>query len=75
MWLVWATGEVHVGLVRKPEGKSSLFFFFLRFVDLRPNIVVFLYQLGTQILYFNTFITFLYMFRTLLCSSSGGQLY
>jgi len=24
---------------------------------------------------FTTFITFLYMFRALLCSSSGGQLY
>ena len=33
------------------------------------------YQLAAQILYFNTFITFLYMFRALLCSSSGGQLY
>ena len=37
--------------------------------------VVFFYQLGAQILYFNTFITFLYMFQVLLCSSSGGQLY
>jgi len=33
------------------------------------------YQLDTQILYFNTFIILLYMFRALLCSSSGGQLY
>ena len=32
------------------------------------------YQLDAQILYFNTFITFLYMFRALLCSSSGGQI-
>ena len=31
------------------------------------------YQPDVQILYFNTFITFLYMFRALLCSSSGGQ--
>jgi len=35
----------------------------------------FFYQLDAQILYFNTFITLLYMFRALLCSSSGGQLY
>jgi len=40
------------------------------------DIIVSFYQLDAQILYiFNTFITFLYMFRALLCSSSGGQLY
>jgi len=38
------------------------------------NESLFFYQLDAQILYFNTFITFLYMFRALLCSSSGGQL-
>ena len=38
-------------------------------------IVFFYYQLDAQILYLNTFITFLYMFRALLCSSSRGQLY
>ena len=32
------------------------------------------YHLDAQILYFNTFIIFLYMFRALLCSSSGGQI-
>jgi len=32
------------------------------------------YQLDAQVLYFNTFITFLYMFRALLCSSSGEQI-
>ena len=32
------------------------------------------YQLDLQILYFNTFIIFFYMFRALLCSSSGGQI-
>jgi len=40
-----------------------------------PNtIIVFFYQLDAQILYFNKFIIFLYMFRALLCSSSGGQI-
>jgi len=39
------------------------------------KIVFSFYQLDEQTLYFNTFITFLYMFRALLCSSSGGQLY
>jgi len=34
----------------------------------------FFYELDAQILYLNTFITFLYMFRALLCSSSGGQI-
>jgi len=33
------------------------------------------YRLYAQILYFNTFIILLFMFRALLCSSSGGQLY
>jgi len=37
-------------------------------------MIVFFYQLDAQILYFNTFITFLYMSRALLCSSSGGQI-
>ena len=35
----------------------------------------FFYQLDVQILYFNAFIILLYMFRALLCSSAGGQLY
>jgi hypothetical protein len=43
-------------------------------VHANRNIVYFYYQLDAQILYFNTFITFLYMFRALLCSSSGGQI-
>ena len=45
-------------------------------LTVHPNtmIVFFFYQLDAQILYFNTFITFLCMFRALLCSSSGGQL-
>jgi len=38
-------------------------------------MIVYFYQLDAQILYFNTFITFLYMFRALLYSSSEGQLY
>jgi len=49
----------------------------LRYVllSVRPNtMIVFFYQLDAQILYFNTFITFLYMFRALLRSSSGGQI-
>ena len=37
-------------------------------------IIIAFYQLDAKILYFNTFITFLYMFRALLCSSSGGQI-
>jgi len=36
-------------------------------------MIVFFYQLDSQILYFNTFITFLYMFRALLFSSSGSN--
>jgi len=35
---------------------------------------LFFYQLDAQNLYFNKFIILLYMFRALLCSSSGGQL-
>ena len=45
-------------------------------LTVHPNImIVIFYQPDAQILYFNAFITFLYMFRELLCSSSGGQLY
>jgi len=43
-----------------------------RQIQLQDSLVF--YQLDAQILYFNTFITFLYMFRALLCSSSGGQI-
>ena len=50
----------------KFEGSSA------RHVNLDDSLF---YQLDAQILYFTTFITFLYLFRTLLCSSSGGQLY
>ena len=49
--------------------------FFYVWLTVHPNrmIVYFYYQLDVQILYFNTFIIPLYMFRALLCSSSGGQ--
>jgi len=50
-------------------------FYILLAVHSNIMIVHFYYQLGAQILYFNTFITLLYMFRVLLCPSSGGQLY
>ena len=52
---------------------QPLFLYVLLRVD--PNItIVFFYQPDAQILYFNAFITFLYMFRALMCSSSGGQI-
>ena len=38
------------------------------------SVIVLFYQLDAQILYFNIFTTFLYMFRAQLCSSSGGQI-
>jgi len=37
-------------------------------------MIVFVYQLDAKILYFNTCIIFLYMFRLILCSSSEGQI-
>jgi len=44
-------------------------------LTVHPNtMIVFFYQLDAQILYFNTFFIFLYMFRALLCSSSGRQI-
>ena len=42
--------------------------------DIPQNDSLF-YKLGVQILYFSTFIIFLYLFRALLWSSSGGQMY
>ena len=54
--------------------KPSILFFNM-LLTAHPNImIVFFYQLDVQILYFNTFIIFLYMFQSLLRSSSGGQL-
>jgi len=44
---------------------------------IQDNLVVYdslFCQLYAQILCFNTFVTFLYMFRALICSSSGGQI-
>jgi len=38
------------------------------------NDSLFFYQFDAQILYFNTFTIFLYMFRALLCSHSGGKI-
>jgi len=49
-------------------------FTFISHIILGIIIVFFFYQLDAQILYYNTFIIFLYMFRALLCSSSGGQI-
>ena len=43
--------------------------FFYVLLAVHPNIMrVRFYQFDVQILYFNTFITFLYMFGALLCS-------
>jgi len=60
MWQAWETKYIE----------------FYVLLTVHPNIlIVFIYQLDAQFLYFTPFITFLYMFRALLCSSSGGQLY
>ena len=48
-----------------------MFHFSLQFTfETSSALIVFFYQLDAQILYFNTFITFPYMFRALLCSST-----
>ena len=40
-----------------------------------PNVIIVFFTNSMHKLFFlNTFITFLYMFRALLCSSSGGQI-
>jgi len=38
------------------------------------SIILSIDQLNAQILFYNKFIIYLYMFRALLCSSSGGQI-
>jgi hypothetical protein len=54
---------------------ADLVISFYILLTLHPNImIVIFYQLVVQIIYFNTFIIFLYMFRALLCLSSGGQI-
>jgi len=55
--------------------KRTFTHYFYVLFTMHPNMIVFFYQLDAQILYFNTFIIFLYMFRAPLCSSSGGQLF
>jgi len=62
--------SLYIQLLRNKHKQSTDFYFYV-VLTVHPNkmIVFFFYQLGEQILYFNTFITFLYMFRALLCSS------
>jgi len=50
------------------------FFYILLTVRLNIMMVFYFYQLAAQILDFKTFTIFLYMFRALLCSSSGDQI-
>ena len=56
--------------------KSSEITFWLKWQRIATvtRMIVFFYQLDAQILYFNKFIMLIYMFRALLCSSSGGQI-
>jgi len=67
---------IYVNIWPNWETYLTMCVFFYVLLTVHPNImIVFLYQLDAQILYFNIFITFFYMFRALLYSSSGGQLY
>ena len=59
----------------KSQGTRKHDIIFYVLLTVHPNMIVFFFQLDAHILYFNTFITFLYIFRALLFSSSGGQLY
>ena len=54
------------------NGMYKCFFYVLLTVRLRINLVN--DQLDLQFLFYNTFITVLYMFRTTSCSSSGSQI-
>jgi len=51
---------------------SEILYGFILFVRC-PTIFLAIAQLKSQILVYNKFIIFLYMFQALLCSSSGGQ--
>jgi len=42
--------------------------------NLQIFVSIFYYELDARMLYFNTFIILLYMFRARLCSSLGGQI-
>ena len=63
-------------LTKKKYIYIYIYLFIYVLLTVHPNIMIFyfFYQLDAQILYFNTFITFLYMFRALLCLSLGGQI-
>ena len=68
----WATFSELILKILKGNCNLSNFYVWL---TVHPNrMIIFFYQLDAQILYFNTFIMFPYMFRALLCSSSGGQI-
>jgi len=62
-----------VRLLEKEQWTHTNVFFYIFLTVHLSTMIIFFYQLDAQILYFNTFITFLYMFQALLCSSSGGQ--
>jgi len=62
-------------LGRSTTGGGSALLWSGYLATLQIIMIVFFYQLDAQIRYFNTFIIILYMFRALLCLSSGGQLY
>ena len=71
--VTWLTGNPFCPITT-PE-RCTCFFIILKIQSgLHLVIIVFFYQLHEQVLYLNAFITFLYMFRALLCSFSGGQI-
>ena len=54
---------------------STILRLFCVLLTVHPKIIiVFFYQLDAQLLYFNTIIIFLYVFRALLCSSAERQI-
>ena len=62
-------------LIKRLSAETMYDFFFGggTFLTVHPNIMIVFTNLMHKFIYFNTFIIFLYMFRALLCSSSGIQ--
>ena len=69
-------GISEIRCISEAVGMEQDKYFFNVLLTVHPNIirVFFFHQLDAQILYFNTFIVLLYMFLTLLCSSSEAQI-
>jgi len=70
VWMIFEDSTYRTELCKRQIAQSN---FFDVFLTVHRSIIIVTDQPNIQFLYYNKFIIFLYMFRALLCSSSGGQ--